>query len=40
MQEGDLVENLTLPDQDGNTVNLTDFVGKLLSQGRHPRLHH
>jgi thioredoxin-dependent peroxiredoxin len=25
---GDLVENFTLPDQDGNTVNLTDFAGK------------
>jgi peroxiredoxin Q/BCP len=27
MQAGDLVENFTLPDQDGNTVNLTDFKG-------------
>jgi len=28
MQPGELVENFTLPDQDGNTVNLTDFAGK------------
>jgi peroxiredoxin Q/BCP len=28
MQVGDIVENFTLPDQDGNTVNLTDFAGK------------
>ena len=28
MQPGDIVENFTLPDQDGNTVNLTDFAGK------------
>jgi len=28
MQPGDIVENFTLPDQDGNTVNLTDFTGK------------
>ena len=28
MQAGDIVENFTLPDQDGNTVNLTDFAGK------------
>jgi len=27
-QVGELVENFTLPDQDGNTVNLTDFAGK------------
>ena len=27
MQPGDVVENFTLPDQDGNTVNLTDFAG-------------
>ena len=27
-QIGELVENFTLPDQDGNTVNLTDFAGK------------
>ena len=27
MQVGDFVENFTLPDQDGNTVNLTDFAG-------------
>ena len=28
MQVGDVVENFTLPDQDGNTINLTDFAGK------------
>jgi peroxiredoxin Q/BCP len=28
MQVGDIVENFTLPDQDGNIVNLTDFAGK------------
>jgi peroxiredoxin Q/BCP len=28
MTPGDLVENFTLPDQDGNTINLTDFAGK------------
>ena len=27
-QVGELVENFTLSDQDGNTVNLTDFAGK------------
>jgi peroxiredoxin Q/BCP len=27
MQPGDVVENFTLPDQDGNPVNLTDFAG-------------
>ena len=27
-EPGDLVENFTLPDQDGNTVSLTDFGGK------------
>ncbi|WP_158821788.1 thioredoxin-dependent thiol peroxidase [Granulicella sp. S156] len=27
-QVGELVENFTLPDQDGNTINLTDFAGK------------
>lgn len=25
---GDLVENFALPDQDGDTINLTDFAGK------------
>ena len=25
---GDFIENFTLPDQDGNTVHLTDFAGK------------
>jgi peroxiredoxin Q/BCP len=28
MQPGDIVENFTLPDQDGNPVSLTDFAGK------------
>src|SRR6202453_4232264 len=28
MQAGDLVENFTLPDQDGNPVSLSDFAGK------------
>ncbi len=28
MQAGDHLENFTLPDQDGNIVNLTDFAGK------------
>jgi len=28
MQPGDHVQNFTLPDQDGNTVHLADFVGK------------
>ena len=27
MQPGDLVENFTLPDQDGKDVSLTDFAG-------------
>ena len=27
-QVGELVENFTLPDQDGNLVSLTDFAGK------------
>jgi len=27
-EPGDLVQNFTLPDQDGNTINLTDFAGK------------
>ncbi len=25
---GDLIENFTLPDQDGNIINVTDFAGK------------
>ncbi len=25
---GDLIENFALPDQDGDTINLTDFAGK------------
>jgi peroxiredoxin Q/BCP len=28
MQPGDLVDDFTLPDQDGNPVHLTDFAGK------------
>ena len=28
MQAGDVVENFTLPDQDGNPVSLSDFAGK------------
>jgi peroxiredoxin Q/BCP len=28
MQPGDLVEDFTLPDQDGNPVTLSDFAGK------------
>lgn len=28
MQPGDLVEDFTLPDQDGNPVSLSDFKGK------------
>ena len=28
MQPGDLVQNFTLPDQDGNPVSLTDFAGR------------
>ncbi len=28
MQAGDVVENFTLPDQDGNTIHLADFAGK------------
>ena len=28
MQVGDVVENFTLPDQDGNPVSLSDFAGK------------
>jgi peroxiredoxin Q/BCP len=27
MKAGDIVENFALPDQDGKTVNLTDFAG-------------
>jgi peroxiredoxin Q/BCP len=27
MQPGDVVENFTLPDQDGNPVSLSDFAG-------------
>ena len=28
MQTGDIVEDFTLPDQDGNPVSLSDFAGK------------
>ena len=28
MQAGDIVEDFTLPDQDGNSVSLSDFTGK------------
>ena len=41
---GDIVENFTLPDQDGNTINLTDFCGQaggavLLPEGGHAGMH-
>ncbi len=28
MQVGDIVEDFSLPDQDGNSVRLSDFAGK------------
>ena len=37
MQVGDIVENFTLPDQDGNTVSLTDFAGKPVVLFFYPR---
>jgi peroxiredoxin Q/BCP len=37
MQPGDIVENFTLPDQDGNPVNLTDFAGKPVILFFYPR---
>jgi peroxiredoxin Q/BCP len=37
MQPGDLVENFTLPDQDGNIVNLTDFAGSPVILFFYPR---
>jgi peroxiredoxin Q/BCP len=37
MQPGDVVENFTLPDQDGNIVNLTDFSGKPVVLFFYPR---
>lgn len=36
-QVGELVENFTLPDQDGNIVNLTDFSGKPVVLFFYPR---
>ena len=37
MQVGDVVEDFTLPDQDGNTVSLTDFAGKPVVLFFYPR---
>jgi len=37
MQVGDLVENFTLENQDGKTVNLTDFGGKPVVLFFYPR---
>ena len=37
MQPGDIVENFTLPDQDGNTVHLTDFAGQPVVLFFYPR---
>ncbi len=34
---GDFIENFTLPDQDGNTVDLTDFSGKPVVLFFYPR---
>jgi peroxiredoxin Q/BCP len=36
-QVGEIVENFTLPDQDGNIVNLTDFSGKPVVLFFYPR---
>jgi peroxiredoxin Q/BCP len=37
LQPGDLVDDFTLPDQDGNTVHLSDFAGKPVVMFFYPR---
>ncbi|MFP5267497.1 MAG: thioredoxin-dependent thiol peroxidase [Acidobacteriota bacterium] len=37
MQVGDIVEDFTLPDQDGNSIRLSDFAGKTVVLFFYPR---